>query len=240
MAIPKSARVIDCRELGADTRWVQLEMDEPLGFSGGQFIIVDSGLTLPSGKAAKRAYSPISCDHEQRRFELAVKLLPNGLCSGFMHQLTVGAEVRFTGPWGKMVPDESCAGPTLVVASDTGISAALGLVRGVRFAPLLPHATLIWLRTSSVYFVSDAFVQERVPTGCALQIVPAPPIDHPERVPYVRSLVQRHWQRHGLARAFGAGDGAINYALLDDLVAGGIAATPHHVESFFNMPKKSA
>jgi len=240
MAIPKSARVIGCDDLGADTRWIALEMDEPLGFAGGQFIIVDSGLTLPSGKAAKRAYSPLTSDRDQRRFELAVKLLPNGPCSGFMHQLAVGAEVRFTGPWGKMVPNGSIDGPTLVVASDTGISAALGLVRGAGFAPLLARATLIWLRTSSEYYVPDSFVQERVPAGCTLRIEPLPAIDHPERVPYVRALVQRHWQRAGVARAFSAGDGAINYALLDDLVAGGIAVTPYDIESFFNMPKKSA
>jgi ferredoxin-NADP reductase len=240
MAIPKSARVIDCGDLGADTRWVQLEMDEPLGFAGGQFIIVDSGLTLPSGKAAKRAYSPITADAEQLRFELAVKLIPGGPCSGFMHQLAVGAQLRFTGPWGKMVPDGASVGPTLVVASDTGISAALGLVRGTRFAPLVAEATLLWLRTSNAYYLPDSYVQERVPAGCALRIEPLPAIDHPERVAYVRGLVQQHWQRAGIARAFSAGDGAINYALLDDLVAGGVAVTPYHVESFFNMPKKSA
>jgi len=240
MAIPKSARVIGCEDIGADTRWIALEMDEPLGFAGGQFIIVDSGLTLPSGKAAKRAYSPISCDREQRRFELAVKLLPDGPCSSYMHRLTSGAELRFTGPWGKMVPNGAAAGPSLIVASDTGISAALGLVCGAGFAPLLADATLLWLRTSSAYFLPDAFVRERVPADCTLRIEPLPAIDHPERVPYVRALVQQHWQRNGLARAFSAGDGAINYALLDDLVAGGIAATPYDIESFFNMPKKSA
>jgi ferredoxin-NADP reductase len=240
MAIAKSARVIGCGDLGPDTRWVQLEMDEPLGFAGGQFIIVDSGLTLPSGKAAKRAYSPITADAEQLRFELAVKRIPGGSCSGFMHQLAVGAQIRFTGPWGKMFPAAASEGPTLVVASDTGISAALGLVRGTRFAPLVADATLIWLRTSSAYYLPDGYVQERVPAGCTLRIEPLPAIDHPERVPYLRALVQQHWRQHGLARAFGAGDGALNYALLDELNAGGIAATPHDIESFFNMPKKSA
>jgi hypothetical protein len=43
-----------------------------------------------------------------------------------------------------------------------------------------------------------------------------------------------------IARAFVAGDGAVNYALLDDLVAAGVPATRDSVESFFNMPKKSA
>ena len=36
------------------------------------------------------------------------------------------------------------------------------------------------------------------------------------------------------------GDGAVNYALLDDLVAAGVPATRDSVESFFIMPKKSA
>jgi ferredoxin-NADP reductase len=230
-------------------------MDEPLGFVGGQFIIVDSGLTLPSGKAAKRAYSPITCDREQLGFELLVKRIPDGPASGFMHALVPGDEVRFSGPWGKMVPDDSCSDSgtapalrggasfhdaTLILASDTGITAALGLVRGERFAKLLPRATLIWLRGASTYFVDDRFVQERVPAGCSLRIEPLPPFDHPERIPHVRALVQRHWREHGIARAFSAGDGAINYALIDDLNAGGVAMTPYQVESFFNMPKKAA
>jgi ferredoxin-NADP reductase len=240
--------------VGAGSRLVQLRTSEPLGFTGGQFIIVDSGLTLPSGKAAKRAYSPITGDREQLSFELVVKLIPDGPASGFMHALQLGDEVRFSGPWGKMVPTFGCDsgtapalrggasfdGATLVLASDTGITAALGLVRGERFARLLPRATLIWLRGSSSDFLDDRFVQERVPAGCSLRIEALPPPSHPERVPHVRALVQRHWREHGIARAFCAGDGAINYALIDDLNAGGVAMTPHQVESFFNMPKKSA
>src|SRR5262249_2107575 len=39
--------------------------------------------------------------------------------------------------------------------------------------------------------------------------------------------------------AFISGDGAVNYALLEDLNAAGICATKDNLESFFNMPKKS-
>ena len=210
MAIPKTARVIGSERLGEDARWVALQVDEPLGWSGGQFVIVDSGLTLPNGKAAKRAYSPISDDSEQRRFELLVKRIPSGPCSGFMHELAVGDELRFTGPWGKMVPAEGSRGPTLVIASDTGISAALGLVRGARFTALLPEATLIWLRPSSAYFVSDAFVQERVPAGCTLRIeaLPLPTVARRRRrrSTRTRSSTRRSsstapWSRRGRGRS---------------------------------------
>jgi len=68
-----------------------------------------------------------------------------------------------------------------------------------------------------------------------------PPIGHPERVPHVRALLAAELARPGgLARGYLSGDGAVNYALLDDLVAAGVPATRDSVESFFNMPKKSA
>ena len=63
-----------------DTRVVELEMSEPLAFIGGQYVIVDSGRVLPTGKAVKRAYSLVSSDAEQRRFQLAVKRLATGPC----------------------------------------------------------------------------------------------------------------------------------------------------------------
>ena len=236
----KTARVTGLEAIAEGARWLQLTADEPLGFSGGQFITVDTGLTQASGKPVKRAYSLVGSDREQRTFELVVKRIGEGPASSYMHRLTLGAELRFTGPWGKMVPGEDHDGPTLVLASDTGITAALGLVRSARFTPLLPAATLIWLRPSSAYFVPDAFVQGRVPAGCALRIEPAPPSEHVERVPHALALVEQHWQQSGLARAFSAGDGAINYALIDLLAARGVTLTRDRVESFFNMPKKPA
>ena len=59
MAVQRTARVtaVDDSSAAAGVRALVLAMPEPLGFVGGQYLIVDSGLTLPSGKAAKRAYS---------------------------------------------------------------------------------------------------------------------------------------------------------------------------------------
>jgi ferredoxin-NADP reductase len=128
-----------------------------------------------------------------------------------------------------------------VLATDTGISAALGLVRSQRFAPLLADAVLIWLRTSAEYFVSEAFVRERVPAACReIRVAKTSSIDHPERIPHARAIFADVLADGGLAHGFISGDGAVNYALLDDLVAAGVPATRDHVESFFNMPKKSA
>jgi ferredoxin-NADP reductase len=234
MATPRSASLTGTTAVGPDTRLLELEAGEPLGFRGGQYIIVDSGLTLPSGKAAKRAYSILAADGEQRRFRLAVKRI--GPCSSYLHALPPGAELRFSGPWGKLFPGEAASGPTLVVATDTGISAALALVLGERFAPLRPHTKFHWLRRDPGYFLPDELVRAALPPGLALSIDVIPPIDHPERLAWVRARVGGERP----AQAFVAGDGAVNYALLDDLVALGVPATRDSVESFFNMPKKTA
>jgi ferredoxin-NADP reductase len=251
MAIPKTARTVDATDISSDSRHLILEMIEPpsLGFLGGQYVIVDSGIVLPSGKAVKRAYSILSADSDQSRFELATMRLPGGPGSGFMHEQPVGAEIRFSGPWGKLflageVEQAERRGPssrTLLLATDTGVTAMLGLVRSRRFAPWLDSSTFVWLRSSPSYFLPESFVRARLPgglrdvrTGCL------PPPDHPERIPVCRQLLRDLLAVAPLARAFIAGDGLINYALVDDLVAAGIPATRDSVESFFNMPKKSA
>lgn len=241
MAPPRTARVIGAEWIANETRLVHLAAAEPLGFVGGQYVIVDSGLVLDNGKAAKRAYSILSADSEQTRFQLVVMRIPGGRCSSFMHDVRVGAEVRFSGPWGKLYPPEHADGRTVVFATDTGISAALGLVQSARFAPLLPHTALIWLRTSSDYFLPEPLVRALVPAACGeLRIAAIPAIGDPERVAYARALFAGVLADGPLAHGFIAGDGAVNYALLADLVTAGVPATKDHVESFFNMPKKSA
>jgi len=241
MAPPRTARVATAELLGPETRLLELDCDEPLGFVGGQFVIVDTGQVLPSGKAVKRAYSILSADDEQRRVAIAVKRIPGGPGSSYLHDLAIGSELRFSGPWGKLQPAPGVGGRTLVVATDTGITAALGLVRGARFRPLAAAATLIWLRVDGEPFLAPSMVVDHLPTDLGeVRFEAIPPIGDVERVPRARALLARLLERGRLEQAFVAGDGAVNYALLDDLVAAGVAATRDSVESFFNMPRKSA
>jgi hypothetical protein len=106
---------------------------------------------------------------------------------------------------------------------------------------VLPQVLLIWLRASSDYFLPEEFVRERIPAGCGeVRIEAIPAIGHPERVPHARAILRQVMSRGDLAQAFIAGDGAVNQVLLDDLVAAGVPVNKDNVESFFNMPKKSA
>lgn len=241
MAVAKTARVVGTERMGFETVLLDLVAVEPLGFIGGQYLILDSRLVLPSGKAVKRAYSLLTSDAEQVRFQLAVKRIPDGPGSAFVHGLEAGMDVSFSGPWGKFFPREGSSGATLILATDTGITAALGFMHATRFAPLLPKSVFIWLRASCDYFLPEEFVRERLPAECGdIRIDAIPAIGHPDRVSHARAILRQVMSRGDLSQTFIAGDGAVNQALLEDLVAAGMPVTRDNVESFFNMPKKSA
>jgi ferredoxin-NADP reductase len=243
MAAPRFAtvRAIETFAEGARALTLDSEGAAPLGFVGGQFIIVDTGLVADSGKAIKRAYSLFSADDQQQQFALATKRIAAGPGSAYMHGLHVGDTIKFSGPWGKLVPpvEPPATARTLVLATDTGITAALGLVRGQRFAPLLPGTRFLWLRTSSSYFLPDDYVRPLLPSGLALELHPVPPPAHPERLAQVRAVIGDDLQPGRVQRVFFTGDGAVNYALLDHYTAQGLPATRDHVDSFFNYPKKT-
>src|SRR4051812_15695509 len=191
MAVHRFARITAAADVGPGTRLLSLALPEPLGFVGGQYIIVDTGLVAASGKAVKRAYSLLSADANQLTFELAVKRLPLGPGSAFMHDVPVGAELKLSGPWGKLHPAQGADGATVVLATDTGITAALGLLCSGRFAPLLAHTTFQWLRTASDDFLPDDFVRARLPPGLhSAKIGCLPPVDHPERIAWARALLR--------------------------------------------------
>lgn len=240
MATARFARVSAAHRFGADTRMLELVPDEPLGFTGGQYVIVDTGKTLPTGKACKRAYSVLSADGAQDRFRIAVKRIPGGMASGHLHDVAVGTMVQFSGPWGKLVPAIGATGRTLVLATDTGITAALGLVQSARFRALAPSTRFVWLEPDGDDFLPCALVREMLPPDLGqVRFGTLPPIGDPSRVAPARAIVRELLAAGPLAQAFIAGDGLVNYAILDDLVAAGVAATRDSVESFFNMPKKS-
>ena len=241
MAVAKTARVIGTERLGPDTLLLDLYAAEPVGFVGGQYLILDSRIVLPSGKAVKRAYSFLTGDAEQRNFELAVKRIPEGPGSTFAHGLVAGTDISFSGPWGKFCPREGASGRTLILATDTGITAALGLLRATRFVPLLPQARLMWLRGSVEYFLPDEFVQQQIPAACGeVRITGIPEVGHQDRIPQARAMLREVLSRGDFDQVFIAGDGAVNQVLFDDLVIAGVAVGKDQVESFFNMPKKSA
>ena len=240
MARPRSARLADARSLSPNARLLTFEVaGEPLGFVGGQYLIFDTGLVREDGKAVKRAYSLLSADDEQRRFQIAVQRLPQGPGCGFFHAAQPGVELAFSGPWGKFLPDDARPRPTLLVATDSGITAALGLIRGRAFAPQRAQARLLWLCDAAAGFLPEALVRAacgELAVDAAIEILPPP--GHPERIAAARAAVGRTLAMRRPASVFLSGDGAVLYPLRDDLAAAGVDAATIHLEPFFNNPQR--
>ena len=251
MAVPKTARLLAAENVAPKARRLVFEMAEPaeLGFVGGQYIIIDSGLTLPNGKAAKRAYSIASADADQTRFELIARRIDGGICSNYLHQLEPGATLKFSGPWGKFLPvsleaDAQVAGSTWVIATDTGITAALGLLRGGAFRERRAQTTLLWLSSPTDDFVSRTFVSDRIAALGAsgglreVHMGDLPPVHHPERVAAGLAHFDALRRSSVPERVYLAGDGALLYPFANALALAGLAESRVAIESFFNVPVK--
>jgi ferredoxin-NADP reductase len=247
MAVPKSARLVAAESAGPKSRRLMFEMIDPpeLGFIGGQYIIIDTGMTLPSGKLAKRAYSIASTDADQTRFELIARRIDGGVCSNYLHQLDLGATLTFSGPWGKFLPAPAAeSAATWVVATDTGITAALGLLSGGAYRERRAQTTLLWLSPSADDFVSEAFVRERVAElGSShalkeLRVGTLPPVHHPERIHAGLAHFDALRGACTPERVYLAGDGALLYPFASALALAGLAESQVALESFFNVPVK--
>ena len=227
MAVPKAARLLEAERFGPTTRRLVFEVEAPpLDFIGGQYLIFDPGIRLPDGRAAKRAYSILSSDEAQTRFEIAVRRIENGPGSGRLHEMAPGESMSFSGPWGKFLPLED-ASPTLVVATDTGITAALGLLRGARFAPRLAATRLVWLVSSEDYFLPFSFVRAALPAALGeFRIEP----------PSAAGLLDVS----SFARIYLAGDGDAIYPISARARDEGLDESRIVLEPFFNNPLKKA
>lgn len=245
MSDVRTAVLRSAREFGS-SRWLRLELSDnrPLTFRGGQYVIIDTGLKLEDGRARKRAYSMLSPDQESHTFELGVFRLPGGEGSELLHQLREGRELRFTGPWGKLhVPEELATrpGPIWVIATDSGASAAIGLLRSAALQPHLSRVQLWHFRTHPDAFLSDAFLREKLGNVTDLRSEPLASVQAP-----LRAMELERWLEQQLAIAgelpaqvYLTGDGILARQSIAQLLAAGMPDAHVQSESFFNHEKKA-
>lgn len=242
MATVRTARLIE-REASGDGALLRFAMlDGPLGFRGGQYVIVDTGLLLADGKKRKRAYSLSSSDEAQETFELGVYPVAGGLGAAHMLSLSLGDELSFSGPWGKLVPPAAeVGGKVWVIATDTGITAALGLVRGAGYAPALARTTLAWWSAGPDYFLSRSIVEARLPPSLPLREARLPLPASPERPLAVTAHLAALLEEAEPAAVYVTGDGHVPLQVRAFLDAHGLSDVPVQTENFFHHPvRKSA
>lgn len=241
-AVLRDARAFGC------SRWLRFELsdDRPLPFRGGQYVIIDTGLKLDDGRARKRAYSMLSPDSDSQHFELGVYRLAGGEGAEYLNTLELGTELRFTGPWGKLHVPEDLAqreGPIWMVATDSGPSAALGLLRSTAMAPLLSRVQCWHLRTHPDAFLSDTFLTEACgqlhgAETSALRCQPLASVQAPMRVAELEHWLKRRLEESRPAQVYVTGDGVLIRKATEQLMAAGIPEEHIQTESFFNQERK--
>lgn len=230
MAIPKRARVTHTEKWNDFTCHIRCEMLSPaeLGFTGGQYVIINSGIQLPNGHVGKRAYSIAASDTEQKQFDLMVRQIPGGVGSRFIHELKPGQVFEFSGPWGKYLPPpDGEQGKILIVATDTGLTAALGLTRGRGFVSFLRDTQLVWFLESDSYFIPLDFVREWIP-------IQTPPVGDPARILFCRNKIEEIVEGRRFNRIYLSGDGQVLSELKKFLMNRGYGEDQILVETFFN------
>ena len=122
-----------------DTKLVRFDLGgTALDFKPGQYVQL-----LVPGTDQFRAYSIASPPSQATQFELIVRYIPGGLCTGWIHKaLAVGDRVKLTGPFGDFFLGADQGRDIIALGRSTGMApmrsiimhlAELGMPRGVSF-----------------------------------------------------------------------------------------------------------
>ena len=129
--------------------------DAGLVWRPGQFISVECGKE-DSGEPRLRSYS-IASSPGSGRIVLIIKLIPGGAASTWFAGLSVGHELRFTGPMGFFVNELQHADDAVYAATGTGIAPVVPMVRELLARPGETGRVIVkWgLRTEADLFWQD-------------------------------------------------------------------------------------
>jgi ferredoxin-NADP reductase len=143
MSTSRRAVVVEGELVAPGVRRVRLRVldAERLGHRAGQYILLHA--RAADGTIVKRAYSVASPPREDPFFELCVRLIPERPASGFVHSVTPGTQVPFTGPWGKFVVDDD-ARDLVLVATGSAISCTGAIIEDELGRPRARRLRFLW------------------------------------------------------------------------------------------------
>ncbi|AOP36526.1 flavodoxin reductase [Leptospira tipperaryensis] len=218
-------------------------LNGPLNFIGGQYIILNSGLKSAEGKEFKRAYSVISSDVNQEEFDITFQVLYEGMVSKHLSRLNVGDELEFSGPWGKFLgnPEWPHPGKTLLVATDTGITAIQSILHSSGWKKRLSDTRVLWLFSEADKFIPISKILESIPNECGVfqtRIIPA--INDFERMEKFEQILINTLDFYYIPEnAFLAGDGRLLQITKEFLLNRGVLEDRIGVEAFFHSVKET-
>lgn len=228
--------------LNDTTHLLTFSKEEDMGFVGGQYIIINSKIDNGEGKPFKRAYSIISDEKDQREFQIAYKVMKDGIVTNnFLNHLNQGDEMAYSGPWGKFLKEESYPGPgeILVLATDTGIASTISFLNSKNIKDRTKDVRFIWMVPSSDYFVDYQTIKERIPEGIKdYQIIEIPEMGNSQRDSLLKETKELVSKLDGIKNAFLSGDGIIVRGMKEFLMERGIAENMIGTEVYFNKIRR--
>lgn len=127
LAIQRFQATVVCIEpMTHDIKRIEMKLEEPdtISFRPGQYVQFE----IP-GTSEYRAYSVASAPNRSDTVELIVRLVPDGLCSTYMHEtLQEGDTVFLTGPYGDFYLQEDSTNEIICVAGGSGVAPIRSIV----------------------------------------------------------------------------------------------------------------
>ena len=119
------AKVTAVETLTYDTKLVRFGLNgDRLSFKPGQYVQL-----LVPGTDQFRAYSIASPPSHSAQFELIVRYVPGGLCTGWIHKaLRVGDRVKLTGPFGDFFLREDSQREIVAIGGGSGMAPMRSIV----------------------------------------------------------------------------------------------------------------
>jgi len=115
------ATVESTTQLTHDIKEIRMKLDDPDEISQrpGQYVQVQA--PSPEGPVF-RAYSISSAAHDRNAVELVVRLVPGGIGSTYLHSVSPGDRVNFTGPYGEFYLSEDPSTEIVCVGGGCGMA----------------------------------------------------------------------------------------------------------------------
>ena len=113
---------------------------EPMAFDAGQWCNVHLPIPHDGASELKRSYSIASPPDGSPRFEIAVTRVEKGPASSWLHAMTAGEALSFSGPHGFFTRPVAADWPSLMIATGTGVTPVRSMLRTA--AAALPEAAL--------------------------------------------------------------------------------------------------
>ena len=116
--------VRDCRPLTHDVVRIDVDVDPPLHFEAGQFVLIGV-----DGIAGRRAYSMVNYDRPASRLRFVVKKKPGGRVSGWLFTGDViGAALSVFGPLGGAFFTPDLGKSIVCIAGGSGIAGLMSIL----------------------------------------------------------------------------------------------------------------